>query len=104
VVVLSVDRIEVVDGGVDPLVLVAKLQAMGSDHLRVVDLRIDDERILELRIAWLAAKLGIASDVLRVQRTNDCRVGREPGDSGRLQNSRRTRADRRLSAFGPGDA
>ena len=60
--ILAVLRMEVFDVGIDRLVLVADLQAVVAEDLRVVHARIDHERILVLRVAVLPAERGIAAD------------------------------------------
>ena len=58
----AVLRMDVVDVGVDALVFVAGLKRVAAADPRVVDARVDDERILELRIAVLAAPRRPAAD------------------------------------------
>ena len=57
-------RVDVIDIGIDVLIFVAGLQRVLPAHPRVVEARIDDERVLELRVAALAAPRGPAADRL----------------------------------------
>src|SRR5262249_30269535 len=64
-------RVEIVDLGVDCLVFPAGFQAVSSEDQRIVQLWIDDGRILELRIAPLHTHLRVAADGLAVEASGE---------------------------------
>ena len=80
--VLTIDGVEVVDGGEDGLILVANFVRAAPSDLCVVDLRVVDVGILVLRVAALVAELGVAVDALDVEAADDCGIGWETGDAG----------------------
>src|SRR5262249_27602841 len=102
--VVAVHRVEIVDRRVDALVFVAKAQRVPRHEFAEVDLRIDHEWILELRIAGLPSELGKTADVLRIERALHARVLRQAGDAVRVQQAGLAQPDRALAAFGPGDS
>jgi len=94
---------KVVNGGVNPLVLVAGLEGMPPGDLGVVEFRVDDEGVLELGIAGLHSQARKAVDVLFAD------AARVTGGLGHVRNSEaladglRAAEHRELAAFGLGD-
>ena len=67
VIVLAIGWVEVFNFGIDGLILIANLDAVSAFDDRVVDLGIDDEGVLELRVARLRSKLAEVAHVLVVE-------------------------------------
>src|SRR5581483_3725138 len=76
--VLAVLRVEVFDHGIDVLILVAGLEAVTPKEERVIDARVDDGRVLVLRVAVLPAQALVTADALRIEPARDARVGGQP--------------------------
>ena len=104
VAVGAVLRMHVVDVGIDVLILVAGLERVAAADPRVVEARVDDERILELRVAALPAPRRPAADRLLRQAAGKDRVGRQPGDPVGLEHVRAAGAERGLPRLGARDA
>ena len=64
VLVAAVERVDVLHLGEHVLVLVAGLERVRASEPRVVDLRVEDRRVLPLRVGRLPAEVGIAGDEL----------------------------------------
>src|SRR5262249_23369159 len=79
-------------------------QRVAADELADVDLGIDDEGILELRIAALPTELGEAVHALRIQGALHARIGGQAGDAVGFEQALVAQAEGALATFGPGDA
>ena len=79
--VAAVERVHVLDFGVDPLELVAALERMRAPRPGVVDLRVVDRRILPLRVGRLPPQVRVAADDLRRQAAGDARIVRQAGQA-----------------------
>ena len=95
---------DVVDVGVDVLVLVAGLHRVRAEDRRVVDAPVLDERILELRIAVLPTPRRPAGHRLLGEAARELFFGRQPGDAVALEHVRGAGAERGLAGLGPGQA
>ena len=104
VVVLAVFGVEVFNVRVDGLVFVSEFQAVTPLDKRIVQTRVDDQRVLMLRIAVLPAHTGEAADILRVEAAAHPRAVRDSGDSVSGQHSGSAKFDRGLAGFGAGNA
>ena len=81
VVIHAVFGVEVLDLGVDHLILDAGLQGVAADKVRVIDLGIDDQRILVLRVTRLASELAqSAIHVEGVEAAGEVLVRGQSGD------------------------
>ena len=100
IVVRAVLRSEVVDLGVDGLILVARLEAVLADDLRVVDLGVQHVRILILRIAVLDAERGVAVDGLAVDTAGESRIARDVRDVELLLHAFGSEEDGEFAAVG----
>src|SRR5258708_4136482 len=96
--VLPISRFEVIDRGVDGLIFVPHLVSVASTNQGVVDLRVEDVRILVLRIAALIAELREAGNTLHVEAADHGRIGRQARDAG--HQTRKAPAVRALTAVG----
>ena len=96
--VLTIDRVEVVDGGEDGLILVAHLVGASTVNTSVVNLGVEDVGVLELWIAALITELGESADALDVKASNNCRARGETRDAG--HQAVQVRAERRLATVG----
>ena len=93
----AVQRVHVLHFGVDALEFVAGLDRLASHERRVVHLRIEDRRVLPLRVRGLAAEPCVARDGLRRQSAGDARVARQPGDAVLVERARRAQRRRILA-------
>ena len=92
-------RIGVLHVGIDAQIFVAGLQTVAAQRRRVIEARIDRERILELRVGRLAAQLRKARDGLRRQTARDRAVIGQTGDAIKFAHARPARERRTLAAF-----
>lgn len=100
--VLTIDRVEVVDGGEDGLVLVAHLVGAAAVNPGVVDLGVEDVGVLELGIAALISELRKSIDALDVEAADNGRARGETGDAG--HQAGQIRSVRGLAAIGTCEA
>ena len=102
--VRAVLRVHVVDIRIDVLILVAGLERVAAADPRVVQARVDDERVLELGVAALPAPCRPAADRLLRQAAGKHRVGRQPRDAVGLEHVRAAGAECGLARLGARDA
>ncbi len=100
VTVAPIQRIHIHHLGLDALVFVTDLERMPAHNPRVVDLRVEQRRILPLRIGRLAPEVGVPAGELGRQAAGDARIGREPGNSVQLQRIRQTQRRWVLAGLG----
>ncbi len=77
----AVQRIDIQNLGADGHEFIAHLDGVAALYHREIEFGIEGGRILELRIAGLAAQLREAADGLRIQPAGQIGRGRQPGDA-----------------------
>src|SRR5258708_7776491 len=92
---------EVVIRDDDVLILIAELQAVSAAQPRVVDLWIDDVRILYIRTRRLTSEAAEVVHPLRIQAARDPGIGRNIGNPRLRKQTRLPDRRRRLAAVHP---
>src|SRR5262249_55880739 len=72
--IIAIQRIYVLNLGMNSLILVSSLERMLSDNARIVNLWIIDVGILPLRIGRLPPEIGISRNILLRESTGKSRI------------------------------
>ncbi len=99
--IASVERVDVLDLGVDLLELVAALERVRLHRPGIVHLRVVDRRVLPLRVGRLAAEVGVSRNHLRRQTAGDARIGRKARQAELVERARRSECRGVLASLGP---
>src|SRR6185437_4952541 len=91
----------VIDRREDRLIFISHLEAVAAAQQRVINLGVEDVRVLKLRVAALVAELRVAADALDVQTANDGRIGGESRDT--CHQAGHALSVRALAAVGAGE-
>src|ERR1044071_7182567 len=102
--ILAVLRMEILDVGVDGLVLVSDLEAVPRQDFGIIHPRVKDQRILMLRVAVLASERSVTADRLRIESSGDRGIFGNARDAIARQHARRAEIDRRFAGLRARDA
>ena len=96
--------VEVIDVGIDALVLVAGFEAVFAEDLGIVDFGVDDEGVLELGVRALDADGGESIDAGAHDAAGEAGIVRDVGDAEAVADGGGADEHGELAAFGAGDA